>query len=140
MSSMRSSTADRDAVEAVAARSVTKARTSGRRRFIPATVDESVDRGNGATLHDADAGAWIELHALEPAQMVGDDVPRRRARRLAETRPPRRLVAPRRLERLARHADVADTTVARGIRIDGVREAAEPHHVATLPVVRIAME
>src|SRR5947207_15178340 len=85
MSLMRSSTADRDAVEAEATRSVTKARTTGRRHFMPATVDESVDRGNGATSHDPDAGARIELHALEPAQMVGHDVPRRRARRLAET-------------------------------------------------------
>src|SRR5207244_2916729 len=63
-----------------------------------------------------------------------------RSRGFAEARPARRLVAPRRLERLPADTDVANATPTYRAGIDRVGEAADAHHVAALAVVRIAME
>src|SRR5512132_1454847 len=82
----------------------------------------------------------VQPHALERAQVPCQHIPYRRAVRLAEARPPRRLVAPGRIEGAPADADLRDAAAARPLGVDGVRQAAEPDHVAALTIVGVGVK
>src|SRR5256885_1446482 len=90
---------------------------------------------------DADARARVEPDAPEAAEVVGDDVPRRRPVGLRrDARPARRLVTPPGLKRPGADTDVADPPPERLGGVDRVREPPETDHVPTLAIVGIGVE
>src|SRR5712692_8170815 len=78
------------------------------RKPITTIATRTTRTGMAAILNDADARARVEPKAPDAAQMCGDDIPHRRTTRLAEARPPRRLVALRGIERPPADAHVGD--------------------------------